>query len=217
MTRRATSVSIPLIALAAALGAQAGEHPAPPAAPAAAKAVAIGQMAPSTDVKMTSVDGREVSIADVRGEKGTVVVFTCNHCPYVKAWETRIAALLNGARAKGLGAVAINPNDPGRVPEDGLEAMQARAKDRGFQFPYVVDAGSSVARAFGASRTPEVFLLDAKGTVVYHGAVDDHAESAEKATQHFLRDAMDALVAGQEVRTKETKAIGCSIKLKPAV
>ena len=90
--------------------------------------------------------------------------------------------------------------------------MQRRAKDRGFTFPYVVDEGSDVARAFGASRTPEVFLFDAAGKLVYHGTIDDNHQNAANAKEHYLKDALEALVAGKEIAVKETKAVGCSIK-----
>jgi peroxiredoxin len=172
----------------------------------------VGMQAPLLDWKLKNVDGKELSIADVRGSKGTLVVFTCNACPFVKAWEDRIVALGNGAKARGVGVIAVNANDPKRVAEDGFEQMQARAKDKGFAFPYAFDAGSRVARAFGAQRTPEAFLLDANGIVVYHGAVDDNAQDASGVKESYLRDALDALVAGKEIAVKETKALGCTIK-----
>ena len=164
-------------------------------------------------VKMKNVDGREIAIADVAGKNGTLVIFSCNHCPFVKAWETRIAELGNAGPAKGIGVIAINANDPTAFPEDSYAEMQARAKARGFTFPYVVDATSAVARGFGASHTPECYLFDRTGTLVYHGAVDDDKDAA-KVTQHWLRDALDAVAAGQDVPVKETKAIGCSIKFR---
>lgn len=184
------------------------------AAPALAGALAIGSKAPMTDVKMKGVDGKEVSIADVAGPAGTLVVFTCNHCPWAKAWESRIVELGNAYRAKGIGVIAINANDPKDNPVDGLDGMAERAKERGMQFPYVVDATSGVARAFGATRTPEAFVFDKAGRLVYHGAVDDNAEQADKVDKRYLKDALDEVVAGQEVAVKETKSIGCSIKFR---
>src|SRR5713101_5907552 len=108
----------------------------------------IGDKAPSTNVKMKNVDGREVSIADVAGKEGTLVVFSCNHCPFVKAWQDRIASIGNAAESKGVGVIAINSNDPARYTEDSFDEMQKRAQKMGFKFPYVVDATSDVARAF---------------------------------------------------------------------
>ncbi|MGO9527664.1 MAG: thioredoxin family protein [Verrucomicrobiia bacterium] len=173
----------------------------------------IGDKAPSTSVKMKNVDGSEVSIADVVGKQGTLVVFSCNHCPFVKAWQDRIASVGNAAKTKGIGVIVINPNDPTEYPEDSYAEMQKRSKDLGFTFPYVVDATSDVARAFGATRTPEAFLFDKDGKLVYHGAIDDSKE-ADQVTKHFLQDAIDAALAGKAVPVAETKFVGCSIKFR---
>jgi peroxiredoxin len=171
----------------------------------------IGDKAPSTSVKMKNVDGSSVSIADVVGKEGTLVVFSCNHCPFVKAWQGRIASVGNAAKTKGIGVIVINANDPTDYPEDSYAEMQTRAKDLGFTFPYVVDATSDVARAFGATRTPEAFLFDKDGKLVYHGAIDDSKE-ADQVSKHFLQDAIDAELAGKAVPLAETKFVGCGIK-----
>lgn len=183
---------------------------------AEATALSLGDAAPMTTVKMKGVDGRELSIADVAGAKGTLVMFSCNHCPYVRAWEDRIASIGNGAPAQGVGVIVINANDPEAYPDDDYPEMQKRAEAKGFQFPYVVDATSDVARAFGATRTPEVFLFDAAGRLVYRGAIDDNAQDAAKVQRRYLADAIDALTAGRELADRETKAIGCSIKFRPS-
>jgi len=177
-------------------------------------ALTLGDRAPAADVKMKNVDGRELTIGEVAGARGTLVIFSCNHCPWVKAWEQRLAELGNACKAKGIGVIVVNPNDPAAYPEDSFEGMQERAKARGFQFPYVVDSTSGVARAFGATRTPEAFLFDAAGVLVYHGAIDDNAEDAAKVTKHYLRDALDAVATGARPAIAESKAIGCSIKLR---
>lgn len=179
-----------------------------------ALALTIGDRAPAADVKMKNVDGRELTIKEVAGAKGTLVIFSCNHCPWVKAWEQRIAELGNACKAKAIGVIVVNPNDPAAYPEDSFEGMQERAKARGFQFPYVVDSTSGVARAFGATRTPEAFLFDSTGVLVYHGAIDDNAEDAARVTKRYLRDALDAVAAGSKPAVAESKAIGCSIKLR---
>ena len=173
----------------------------------------LGDKAPMTDAKMKNVDGKEVTIAGVTGKNGTLVIFTCNHCPFAKAWEKRIADLGNVYAKKGVGVIAINSNDPESYAEDSYENMQKHAKAAPFDFPYAVDATSDVARAFGASRTPEVFLFDKEGKLVYHGAVDDNKD-APKVTQTYLKEALDDVVAGKPVTTAETKAVGCGIKLR---
>jgi peroxiredoxin len=180
------------------------------AAPAAG--LDLGASAPRAEVKMKSVDGREVSIAEIAGTLGTLVIFTCNHCPWARAWEQRIAALGNTYATRGIGVIAINSNDPAAYADDGYDGMVARAKSLALQFPYVVDRGSVVARAFGAERTPEAFLFDAQGTLVYHGTIDDNAEHADQVKQAYLADALAAVTAGKPVAVKETKALGCGIK-----
>jgi peroxiredoxin len=199
-----------VIALFLAL-APAGACAAEQTAPAT---LALGAEAPMTDVEMKGVDGKQRSIAEVRGDKGTLVVFTCNACPWARAWEERITELGNTFAKRGIGVIAINSNDPGQVAEDGFDVMQQRAKRRGMKFPYVVDASSGVARAFGATRTPEVFLFDAGGKLVYHGTVDDNGREPGKVTKRYLRDALQAVAAGNPVAVAETKALGCSIKFR---
>jgi peroxiredoxin len=199
---RSTLLAIPLVFGLAASAAWAGG------------ALSIGAGIPMADVKMKSVDGKELSLADVKQAQGTLVVFTCNHCPFAKMWETRIVELGNAYAAKGVGVVAVNANDPKVAEEDSFEVMQQRAKDRGMQFPYVVDATSNLARAFGATKTPEAFLFDKDGKLVYHGTIDDNGQEAAKVEKPYLKDALDAVVAGKDVAVKETKSIGCGIKFR---
>jgi peroxiredoxin len=174
--------------------------------------LAIGAAMPATDVKMTNVDGRVTSLADIRGTAGTLVVFSCNHCPFVKAWQDRMVQIGNDGVKKRLGVVFINSNDPVAFPEDSLSPMKKLADDKGYAFPYVTDETSAVARAFGASRTPEAFLFDAAGKLVYHGAIDDSTYDPAKVTKRFLQDAVEAMLAGKTIPEQETKAVGCSIK-----
>jgi len=180
----------------------------------ATRALEIGKSAPMADVKMVGVDGKSLSIAEAKGARGTLVVFTCNSCPWVKAWESRIAELGNACAKQGIGVVAINSNDPAVKPEDDMAAMQVRAKSLGLEFPYVMDATSDVARAFGATKTPEAFLFDRKGKLVYHGAVDDNAHKPQEVTVRWLSDALAATAGGKAVAVKETKSLGCSIKFR---
>ena len=130
-------------------------------------ALPIGAMIPMADVAMKNVDGKEINLKSIVQPAGTLVVFTCNQCPLAKMWESRIIEIGNAYAAKGIGVVAINANDPKAYPEDAFDAMQVRAKEKGMEFPYVVDATSNVARAFGATKTPEAFLFDKNGKLVY--------------------------------------------------
>jgi cytochrome oxidase Cu insertion factor (SCO1/SenC/PrrC family) len=177
--------------------------------------LALGATIPLADAKLRNVDGKDVTIAALKGKKGTMVVFTCNACPWAKKWEGRLAKIGNDALKKGIGVVAINANDPERNKEDGYDVMQARAKQRGMKFAYAMDRTSDVARAFGASRTPEVFLFDPSGALVYHGAIDDNADDAAKVSKPYLENAINAVATGKAVGTAQTKALGCSIKFRP--
>lgn len=187
---------------------------APVTAEDAPKALAIGGAIPMLDQKMKNVDGKEVAVADVKGAKGTLVIFTCNACPYAKAWEDRIVALGNEYKSKGIGVIAVNANDPGKVAEDGYDQMKTRSQEKKFGFPYVVDDTSNVARAYGATRTPEAFLFDAQGKLVYHGTIDDNSADPGKVSSRYLSDALAAVSSGKEVAVKETKAMGCGIKFR---
>jgi peroxiredoxin len=128
----------------------------------------LGQPIPAADVEMKTLDEHPMTIADAAGKKGTLVVFMCAHCPWVKAWQGRIAALGNAATKRGIGVIAINSNDPTEFPEDDLDHMKAQASQLELKFPYVMDHTSNVGRAFGATHTPEIYLFDAKGKLVYH-------------------------------------------------
>ena len=182
----------------------------------AGKSLALGAKVPMADAKLKSAtDGKEVSIAKVAaGKKGTLVVFTCNNCPFAKAWEERIVDLGNTYAKKGVGVLLVNANDPGIAKGDTFDLIQARAKDRGMTFPYAVDEGSGVARAFGASVTPEAFLFDKAGKLAYHGTIDDNHQDPGKVSKHYLKDALDAVTAGKAPPVTETKSMGCGIKFK---
>jgi peroxiredoxin len=175
-------------------------------------ALKISEKMPATDVKLKGE--KETSLAKLAGEKGTLVIVTCNHCPYAIAWEKRIVELGNAYSKKGIGVVAVNANDPGIVPGDSREKTLERAKAAGFKFPYVVDETQELAKALGAAKTPECYLFDKAGKLVYHGAVDDNHKDAGKVESHYLRDALDALLAGKEIAVKETKAMGCGVKYR---
>ena len=179
--------------------------------------LAIGGMMPAADLKMTATDGKMTTLADIKGKAGALVIFSCNHCPFVKAWQDRMVRIANDAVKKDIGAVFVNANDPAVFAEDSLDNMKKLAADKGYAFPYLMDDTSAVARAFGASHTPEAFLFDAAGKLVYHGTIDDSTYDAAKVKKQYLSDAVNALVAGKPVATPETKSVGCGIKFRPSV
>jgi peroxiredoxin len=200
---KTVTLSVSLLTLLAA-GAARAENTKP---------LALGSKAPAADMKLkNSVDGKEVSIAQSAGKSGTLVVFTCLGCPYARAWEQRIVELGNTYSKKGVGVVLINSNNPSMSRGDTQEATQARAKERGVQFAYAMDPSSAVAKAFGASHTPEAYLFDKGGKLVYHGTIDDNYEEADKVQKRYLKDALDAVVGGKTPAVQETKSLGCSIK-----
>jgi peroxiredoxin len=176
--------------------------------------LAVGDNAP--DFKLKNVDGKMVSLKDYKDVKGVIVVFTCNHCPYAKLYENRIMALDDEYRPKGYPVIAINPNDPTVYPVDSYENMQARAKEKGYTFPYLVDETSEVAKAYGAKKTPHVFLLqkegDEKYKVVYMGAIDNDTENKKDDKVKYVEDAILAIESGKQPDPSSTKAIGCTIK-----
>ncbi len=183
---------------------------------AAPKPLALGSAIPMADARLKNIDGKEIAVADLAGKKGTLVVFTCNACPWAKLWESRIAGIGNAAQKRGIGVVAINSNDPGVNSEDSYGEMVKRAKKLGLKFAYAVDGTSQVAVAYGATKTPEAFLFDASGKLVYHGTIDDNAKDAKSVKQFYLRQAVDAVAAGKAVPTAETKSLGCGIKFRKA-
>ncbi|MBL7775857.1 MAG: thioredoxin family protein [Saprospiraceae bacterium] len=164
------------------------------------------------DFSLKNVNGKMVSLAGIKDAKGYIVIFTCNHCPYAIAYEDRIIALHKKYAKLGYPVVAINPNDKDVQPADSYDNMKKRAKSKKFPFVYLYDDTPEIARAYGATRTPHVFLLDKNRVVRYIGAIDDNHEDAEAVKTRYLEDAIDALAAGKEVATKETKALGCTIK-----
>ncbi|MCS6896171.1 MAG: thioredoxin family protein [Bacteroidia bacterium] len=177
--------------------------------------VRVGDQAP--DFSLKNIDGKLVSLSDYAKEKGVIVIFTCNHCPYAKLYEERIIALHKEFAPKGFPVVAINPNAPEIVPEDSYENMQKRAKEKNYPFPYLFDEKQEVARAYGATKTPHVFLLQNQGkafTIAYIGAIDDSPNDPQKIQKRYLAEAIEALIAGKPVPIPETKAIGCSVKYR---
>lgn len=181
--------------------------------------VKVGDKAPS--FKLKGIDGKMYSfenIKDANGKapKGYIVIFTCNTCPVAKANEQRIIELHNKYAPKGYPVVAIQPNDPNIKPGDSYEAMIENAKNKDFPFLYLIDEGQEVFPKYGATKTPEVYLVDKKLVVRYHGSIDDSARDAESVEVKFLENAIQAIDKGKEPSPNTTKAIGCGIKSSKA-
>ncbi|WP_100610729.1 thioredoxin family protein [Confluentibacter lentus] len=168
------------------------------------------------DFKLMNVDGKMVSLSNYKDAKGFIVTFTCNTCPYAVGYEDRIIALNNKYASLGYPVIAIMPNNPDVQPGDSMEAMKKRAKEKGFTFPYLMDDGQNIYPKYGATKTPHVFILQktAKGHIVkYIGAIDDNYQDASAVKTKYVENAVNALLKGNEVPEKETKAIGCTIKV----
>lgn len=169
--------------------------------------------------KLPDVSGRRMSASDFSAASVLVVVFSCNHCPYVQAYEDRMIALHREYGSKGVQLVAINSNETENYPEDNFEEMQKRAREKGFSFPYLRDDDQSVAEAFGATHTPEFFVFaaassHARPSLRYHGKMDDNYQNPGAVKKRYVREAVEAILAGKDVQEKETHSIGCTIKWK---
>lgn len=170
-----------------------------------------------TDFNLRNVDGKMVKLADFKKAKGFIVVFTCNHCPFSQAYEQRIINLHNKYAAKGYPVIAINPNDAKREPEDSYAKMQELAKAKKYPFVYLHDETQQIAKTYGATRTPHVYVVQKTktgNTVQYIGAIDDNYEDEKQAKEKHVEVAVNALLNGKAVAKTNTKAIGCSIKWK---
>lgn len=172
----------------------------------------IGKKAPMTDVEVKDVSGEMMTLQEVAQENGLLVIFSCNTCPWVKQWEDRYNPIANLAEENHVGMIALNPNTDYRDRGDGFEDMKQRAEEKNYQFPYALDENNKLADAYGATRTPHVFLFNSDMELVYRGAIDDNAKSAENVDKHYLRDAIKELSAGKVISTKTTKSLGCTIK-----
>lgn len=172
----------------------------------------IGANAPLTDVEVTDVSGKVVTLEEVAGKNGLLVIFSCNTCPWVKAWEDRYNPIAKLAKENEIGVIALNPNAAIRDDGEAMKDMQKRAKSSNYQFYYALDEEARLAEAFGATRTPDIFLFNSDLNLVYTGAIDDNAKSAENVDQHYLKNAINNLVAAKEIDPKTTKSLGCTIK-----
>ena len=163
--------------------------------------------------KLKNVDGKMVLADELsKGKQATVIIFSCNHCPYVQAWEDRMIQLGNTYGPRGVAFALINANDSAKYPEDSYPEMVKRAKAKNYPFPYLHDEDQSVARAYGATRTPEVFLFDAQGMLRYHGRIDDNYADPSRVRSQELKDSLVAVLAGQTPSVSETPVVGCTVK-----
>ena len=170
---------------------------------------ALAQTAPQ--FTLPGVDGSDHSLDDYRDASVLVLVQSCNHCPYVQGWEGRLIAVARDYADRGVRVVAISSNDVASHPEDSFEEMQRRARAQGFTFDYLYDESQDVAHALGSERTPEVFVYDGDRRLAYHGAIDD-SQDETAVTAHYLRDALDAVLAGEAPAVADTAPVGCTVK-----
>lgn len=177
-------------------------------------AIEIGDEAIPFD--LLGVSGKQHALSDYPNKGAVVVIFSCNHCPYVQAWEDRMVQLQADYGPKGVQLIAVSANDVAQYPDDSFPSMRERARQKGFNFPYLYDESQQVARAYGAERTPEVFVFDKARGLRYHGAIDDNYDEPGAVKEHYLRRALDAVLAGKTPAVAETKPVGCTIKWKAA-
>ncbi len=170
----------------------------------------LGDRAPGFD--LPAVDGKSYSLEDFSGSGVLVVVISCVHCPYVRAWEDRLIDLQRKYHDRGVSFVLINANDEVRYPQDSFAAMQAHAREKSYPFPFLRDESQEVARGYGAERTPEVFVFDRERRLVYHGAPDDNYEEPDQVRHAYLKEAIEAVLAGEAVAIAGTPPVGCSVK-----
>lgn len=185
---------------------------AQPAAAQSGQPLDIGASLPLAGETMQNVTGSATSLADHMGEQGLAVLFWSNTCPWVAKYEDRVLALADEYEQAGIGFIIVNSNDPSAYPEEGADAIGQHASSKGYPFPYLVDEGSQLALALGATRTPQVFLFDADNTLAYEGTIDDSPSDASQVSEEYFRDAMNQLIAGTAITVQKTKAFGCTIK-----
>jgi thioredoxin-related protein len=174
----------------------------------------IGAEMPKADVKMKDVSGILVSLKEARTANGLLVMFSCNTCPYVIKNQSRTKAVCALAKDKNLGVIILNANEGGRSNGESLADMQAYARQQGYNWYYALDSDNELADAFGATRTPECFLFDKNGKLVYHGAIDDSPADITEVKRDHLRQAITEMTQGNDVSVKESRSVGCSIRRK---
>jgi len=171
-----------------------------------------GDAAPLMGYKMVGIDGKQYSLTDSKASNGLLVLFSCNTCPFVIDWEDRYAEMADFCASNNVGTIVVNSNEAKRDGDDSLEKMKAHAKEKGYNFKYVVDKNHKLADAFGATRTPEIFLFDKDMKLAYNGAIDDSQKDKTKVEKAYIKNAVRNMVAGKPINPNKTKSIGCTIK-----
>ncbi|MFA6521296.1 MAG: thioredoxin family protein [Candidatus Gracilibacteria bacterium] len=174
--------------------------------------IPFGAAAP--DFSLPGIDGKTYSLADFKGKRALVIVFMCNHCPYVQAIWDRLISMQSEFSAAGAEFVGINSNDSSNYPEDGFEKMKEYAASRGQNFPYLRDESQQTAKAYGAVCTPDIFVYDSEQRLAYHGRIDDNWQEPAKVKERELAQAVEALLHGQKPSQTQKPSMGCSIKWK---
>ena len=177
-----------------------------------AKELQIGAQMPEINHKLYGINGEKITLGQIKGSKGTLVIFSCNTCPWVIKWEDRYVDLASSYLKRGIGMIAVNSNISRFKGDDSLSKMKKHAEENNYNFPYAQDPKAKLAYAFGATKTPHVYLFDNKEKLVYRGAIDDNARDADNVEESFLSNAIDQLLAGKKIKKTTSKAIGCSIK-----
>ena len=174
----------------------------------------LGSTMPLVKNKLMDISGKSISLFEAKGENGLLVIFSCNTCPWVKRWEDRYVELAKKYKPKGVGVIAINSNESNFESSESMDEMKKIAEENKYNFFYAMDNGSKLAREFGATKTPHVYLFDKNDKLVYRGAVDDNAKSARKVKKPYVANAIDAMLSGNDIKYASTKALGCGIKFK---
>jgi thioredoxin-related protein len=174
----------------------------------------IGAGIPKADLKLKDISGKEVTLKDAKKKNGLLVMFSCNTCPWVIKNQSRTKEIAGYALSKEIGVILLNSNEGQRDDADSFSEMKQYAADQGYRWYYAVDADNVLADEFGANRTPEVFLFNAEGKHVYHGAIDDNPGDAGSVNRKHLQMAIDEILAGKDVSLKESRSMGCQIKRK---
>lgn len=176
------------------------------------KELEIGKTGPMFDVKMTTTEGTQISLAQVKKTNGTLLIFTSNTCPWVHAWENRYNEVARLAAAANVGVLFVNPNEATRAEGESLEDMRKRKQDKGYTFAYALDKDHKLADAYGATRTPHVYLMDKNNKLVFVGAIDDNSRNRDEVDAYYIKDALADLSAGRAIATPTSRALGCTIK-----